>query len=488
MIVLYNPRATEFKYRLPISVLSLAAVFEGKYRWQMVDGNVDADAENTLLRLFESDPSLRYLLVTVMPGPQLTRAVPHTRAIKERFPHVKVVWGGYFPSSHADACLRDPSIDFVVKSQGEHTIMELLEALEHGGDLATIDGLAYRDETGRIRHNKPRKLTDPNFFPPLPYDKVDVSRYLKNTILGSRTTSYHSSIGCPFTCSFCSVTKNYYGRWLAETASRTVHTILQLQDRYGVNGIEFHDSNFFTSEKRVAAFAEGIMGRGIGWWGEGTIDTIMRYDDKTWELMRDSGLKMIFMGAENASATTLKYMNKGPLTPETTLAMTEKSRRYGIIPEYSFVLGNPPDPEADIDENIEFIYKIKEINPASEIILYLYTPTPGGHMYEEAEKLGFRYPETLDEWVSPEWASFSRRRNPHTPWLREEHLRKLNDFETVLNARYPTVSDLKIRPWHRQILRTLGSWRYRTRVYRNPLELRAFFKYISYTQPEQAGL
>jgi hypothetical protein len=33
MILLYNPRATEFKYRLPISVLSLAAVFEGKYDW-----------------------------------------------------------------------------------------------------------------------------------------------------------------------------------------------------------------------------------------------------------------------------------------------------------------------------------------------------------------------------------------------------------------------------------------------------------------------
>src|SRR5688572_23947727 len=236
MIVLYNPRATEFKYRLPISVLSLAAVFEGKHEWKLVDGNTDPNAEATLLRMFERDASLKYLLVSVMPGPQLTRAVPHTRAVKARFPHVTVVWGGYFPSSHADVALKDHSIDYVVKSQGELTILELLETLEHGGDLAAIDGLAYRDDTGRIRHNKPRKLTDPNFFPILPYDKVDVRRYLKNTILGSRTTSYHSSIGCPFTCSFCSVTKNYYGRWMAETAGRTISTVLSLQDRYGVNG------------------------------------------------------------------------------------------------------------------------------------------------------------------------------------------------------------------------------------------------------------
>jgi hypothetical protein len=109
-------------------------------------------------------------------------------------------------------------------------------------------------------------------------------------------------------------------------------------------------------------------------------------------------------------------------------------------------------------------------------------------MYEEAVRQGFRYPETLDEWISPEWASFSRRRNPHTPWVKKEHITRLNNFETVLNARYPTVSDLKIKRWHRAILKALGGWRYRFRVYTNPIELRAMFKFISYTRPEQAGL
>src|SRR4051794_18052544 len=324
MILLYNPRATEFKYRLPLSVLSLGAVFEGKYSWQIVDGNVDNRAGQNLIEAIERNPEIKYLLVTVMPGPQLSHAVPHTRAVKARFPNVTVVWGGYFPSSHTATVLADPAVDFVVRSQGEQTILELLDVLEHGGSLAAIDGLSYR-ENGAIRHNKSRKLTDPNNLPGLPYEKVDVRQYLKNTILGNRTTSYHSSIGCPFTCSFCSVTKNYFGRWLAEKPERTIDTVRMLQERYGVNGLEFHDSNFFTAEKRVAAFAEGIKGLGIGWWGEGTIDTIMRYDDRTWELMRDSGCKMIFMGAENASATTLKAMNKGPLTPEETLAIAEKS-------------------------------------------------------------------------------------------------------------------------------------------------------------------
>jgi radical SAM superfamily enzyme YgiQ (UPF0313 family) len=487
MIILYNPRAAESKQRLPISVLSLAAVFEGKYPWHLVDANLDKEANKTIIQMLERDPSIRYLLVTVMPGPQLTRAVPHTREIKARFPNVTVVWGGYFPTGHTDVCMADPSIDYVVRNQGELTIMELLEALETGGPLDGILGLSWRKD-GKVVHNPDRPLADINRFPRLPYEKVPVERYLGRTMLGSRTISYHSSQGCPFTCSFCAVTKTYWGRWLTEDPKRTVETIKWLQGRYGINGIEFHDSNFFTFEKRVAAFSEGIMGMGIGWWGEGTIDTIMRYNDRTWDLMRGAGCRMIFMGAESGSATTLKAMNKGPLTPETTLEMAKKSKAWGIIPEFSFVLGNPPDPEADIVENIAFIRTIKELNPASEIILYMYTPTPGGHMYEEAVAQGFKYPDTLDEWVSPEWASFSRRRNPHTPWVKREHIKMLNDFETVLSARYPTATDLKILPWHRQVLQTLGTWRYNMGVFGFPVELRAMFKYISYRRPELEGL
>ena len=187
MILLYNPRAAEFRWRLPISVMSLAAVFEGKYDWRIVDGNLDKDAGNTLISTIESNPDIKYLMVTVMPGPQLTRAVPHTRAIKARFPHITVVWGGYFPSSFPEVCLRDPAIDYVVRSQGELTILELLDALENGGSLESIDGLSYMDG-GTYKHNRNRKLVSPDTFPLLPYEKVPVHRYVKSTMLGTRTS------------------------------------------------------------------------------------------------------------------------------------------------------------------------------------------------------------------------------------------------------------------------------------------------------------
>jgi len=288
MILLYNPRVVGTKQPLPIAVLSLAAVFEGRYRWQMVDGNFDADGGNTILQTLEANPDIRYLMVSVMPGYQLMRAVPHTRAVKERFPHVTTIWGGYFPSNHADVAMTDPAVDYVVRSQGELTILELLDSLENGRPLDGILGLTYR-QNGKVRHNPNRPIMDVNQFPVLPYEKVDMSRYLHRTILGKRTVGYHSSQGCPFPCSFCAVPKTYAGRWLAETPERTINTVLWLKERYGVDSVEYYDSNYFTYQKRVAAVAEGLKGKGINWWTSGTIDTLMRYDDHTWDLMRDSG-------------------------------------------------------------------------------------------------------------------------------------------------------------------------------------------------------
>ena len=75
---------------------------------------------------------------------------------------------------------------------------------------------------GQVVSNPNRSLVDPNHYPVLPYQKVHVPSYLSRTILGTRTISYHSSQGCPFTCSFCAVTKTYWGRWLPEKVDRTL--------------------------------------------------------------------------------------------------------------------------------------------------------------------------------------------------------------------------------------------------------------------------
>jgi hypothetical protein len=101
---------------------------------------------------------------------------------------------------------------------------------------------------------------------------------------------------------------------------------------------------------------------------------------------------------------------------------------------------------------------------------------------------GFRFPERLDDWLSPEWDQFDLRKNPLTPWLTPDMIDTIKNFETVLNARYPTVSDFKLTPFQRSAMRTLSSLRYSSRLYRAPYELKVLQKFwLKYRQPEIEG-
>jgi hypothetical protein len=213
------------------------------------------------------------------------------------------------------------------------------------------------------------------------------------------------------------------------------------------------------------------------------------YSHETWQKMADSGLRMVFMGAESGSNETLKRMDKGgQMSTEKTLEMAKLMKSYGVVPEFSFVMGNPPDAEGDMRQTMEFIRKVKRINPETEIIMYLYTPVPlGGDLYEQAKADGFAFPETLEEWVSPEWLDFSQRRSTTMPWIKRTLQDQIHDFERVINAYYPTSTDAKLSGGWRNVLRAVSAWRYHLRFYHFPIELRALHKLVAYQRPETSG-
>src|SRR5579864_7433671 len=135
MIVLFNPLSTTpGKQPLPLSLMSLAAVLEGREPWTLVDGNLFADPASEIIdRLSRAAGStLRLLAVTVMPGPQLSQAVAVCQRVKNALPEVPIVWGGYFPTQHADTVLGASYVDFAVRSQGEQAIVDLSAALRYG--------------------------------------------------------------------------------------------------------------------------------------------------------------------------------------------------------------------------------------------------------------------------------------------------------------------------------------------------------------------
>jgi hypothetical protein len=492
MILFFNPLSTTpGKQPLPLSILSLAAVVEAPRRWTLVDGNSTADpAADIISRLADVPRTERALLaVTVMPGPQLSQAVPVCKAVRRALPHVPIIWGGYFPTQHSNTVLRSDYVDFVVRSQGERPLLQLLDALDRNESPATVDGLSWKLPDGTIVHNPVGQSTPLDDLPDLPYERVPMEDYIHPTCLGRRTVAHNSSFGCPFACSFCAVVAMSNRRWLAQSPARVAGVVGRLKRDYRVDAVQMHDMDFFISEARVAEIADRIAPLGLSWWGLGRVDTLMQYSDDTFRKMARSGLRMVFSGAESASDATLQTMNKGgKAAAHLAIELAARMREYGIVPEYSFVLGSPPDPLTDMAQTFEYIRRIKAVNPATEVILYTYTPVPlDGTLYAEASRLGFAFPDSLDEWASDRWRQAMMRRGEHIPWMDGSVRTRVRNFERVLNAYYPTATDRRLTPMRRKVLRAASGWRYALRMYAAPYELRAIQKFIQYQRPETTG-
>src|SRR6202012_6310736 len=188
--------------------------------------------------------------------------------------------------------------------------------------------------------------------------------------------------------------------------------------------------------------------------------------------IRESGCKIIFFGAESGNNAILEQMDKGGTqTGDQIIAFAERLKKFDIVPEYSFVLGTPaPTQEkvqAQIDFEIDFIKKVKAVNPKTEIIIYTYSPVPteGSEMYKQVLASGFRFPQTLEDWISPAWESFDLRKNPLTPWLTPEMIDKIRNFETVRNGGLSTVTDIRMSPLKRTAIKLVAKLRYSVNLY-----------------------
>ena len=108
MLILYNPpSSSERKPVLPMSLLALGALLEGKHDYLIIDGNLEPDPLESIDRAIR-DTGADVLAVTVMPGPQLSHAVPQCRHLRERHPDLTIIWGGYFPTQRVSKSELDP--------------------------------------------------------------------------------------------------------------------------------------------------------------------------------------------------------------------------------------------------------------------------------------------------------------------------------------------------------------------------------------------
>jgi radical SAM superfamily enzyme YgiQ (UPF0313 family) len=446
-----------------------------------------------------------------MTGPQLIASIEISSAIRQAFPTVPIVWGGYFPTLYPSAAINAPYVDYLVRGQGEQTLIDLLERLPDAGPptprdsahepdtIGGVSGLTWK-RGGRAVHNVNRPAAAPGSFPLLPYERMgDVRSYLRPSFMGQRTAVYQGALGCRYKCEYCGVVSMWNGKTLLEPPERLLQSMRTLRDRWGADCIQFYDNNFFDQESTSIPLLEALATLGMPYWCFARPDTLANFSASSWEKIRKSGLRMAFFGAEAASDDILKKMKRGTRV-EHTLEVAARCREYGVIPELSFILGGPEDPEDQIETTFAFIRKIKVVNPDSEIILNIYSPSPQRDRKSERSQpsaahlpilstygpAGPSLPATPEEWAEPSWQRWICQKD--APWLTGRLRRRVKDVARVLACRFPTVQDYHTSAFGKAALRNLARWRYATRYYDHSYELSIAQRLVRLRDPHVQSL
>jgi anaerobic magnesium-protoporphyrin IX monomethyl ester cyclase len=499
-ILLINPTMTaRSSARFPLSLLNLAAALDQVGESQIIDGNVDRDVVGETARAL-AQGSFDAVGISVMGGPQIAPSIAVSRMIRERFPALPIIWGGYFPTLYTDAALAAPYVDYAIRGQGDESLPELLKLLSRqaGPDmLQGIAGMSWRRD-GTVVHNRNRPFAPnkPNLV--LPYDKLgDPRRYLARTFLGRRTAAHQAALGCRFRCTFCGVAAMFGGATALPAAARLERELRFLKEELGADSVQFFDHNFFDREADMIPLLEVMAKLQLPWWCYARSDALLNLSESTWKLVRQSRLRMAYIGAESPNGQMLKEIRKGT-RPDQTLEVAELCRRNGVIPELSFMVGPPQNSEAETEQTFDFIRELKRINPDSEVIVYIYTPLPDSSRHDRdrgrrkaAPLLDVNgepvvFPRTPEEWMQPQWVNYAC--HADAPWLTDKLRRRIRDFVTVLRCRYPTVQDLRSPSWAKRSLSALARWRYRHGRYDRPWELNLAKKLIRLRMPQVSGL
>ena len=363
-----------------------------------------------------------------------------TKEIKNKFPKLFVIWGGFHPTLFPEQTVDDDNIDIVVVNEATSTITQLVDTLANGGDLSKVPGLYFKSG-GKIVKTSNYIPDDISKLPFFDFSLIDSDRYSKNSFV---FTEYLSSpediiffpiltgLGCVNKCRFCiNVILNRSYRF--KTAEEIVDRIEYLQKVYNANSFWFIDEDFFLNKKRLFRFLDLIEKRNLHFYWRASLRVNYFTENYiTVDLARrleKNGLAIAVMGAECGSQRMLDYINKG-ITIKDTIRSAEVLSKTNIVAKYSFIVGLPGETKEDIRDTYRLVLKIAKIKENRDLVIFPFRPYPGSPIYEQAKKEYTIYePTKLEDWAKIEDYSeasgyITYKKNPWFPDYREyERLR-----------------------------------------------------------------
>jgi len=320
------------------------------------------------------------------------------RLIKEKYPHVKILFGGngvevldFGKLPNSNYTTHDYTfIDIISRGDGEITFVEILKSDMSEESLLKIKGIVWR-LNGVLIHNSARPNVNMDSLPFPDYSSLEENYYYKSVY--QHNVPLVMSRGCPYRCSFCSVPD-----FIPEFRYRNVDTVIEEIEYWvakGETNFFCHDSIINGNAKWLRTFCEKIIEKGlhITWGGNMRLQSIMR-DIDTMRLYRKAGLMKMITGFESASEPVLEHMKKytdmdGVRQIFENVRQINKENEYPLMFAMQLIIGYLNESEEDFQKTVDFVEEyhdcMSEILTCSAFLIH--------------QPLLVRWRDTEKEWI-----------------------------------------------------------------------------------------
>ena len=429
---LYLGKRESWQKGVPLPILAVSApLFEEGYEVVLIDG--DSDDPNWMQKVVDNCGDALLLGISSMSGPQIFFGLETAKAVRAAGHKLPIIWGGYHPSVLPEQTSQNPYVDAVVRGQGEMTMLEIAGKLSQGEDFTGVDGITFTRD-GETVSNPDRPLENINSFPRYPYEKLDNPQQYVNPVplLGDRAVNYISSQGCPFRCQFCAEPLVYGSRWKSYSADRVLADLEYLKSLFRVDGIMFSDPNYFVNERRAREISEGMNASqmDLRWLACARASQVIKFSEESFQAFKTSGLQAFYIGAESGSDEMLSLIKKD-IKLNDTIEAARRTAEYGMRGIFSFIVGFPGETEKDVEQTWNMLQQITSIMNEYRSVLAFYQPTPGTSLYQRSCEMGWKQPESLEEWANFKFLEHE------LPWMNQKLVNRTKQRDFYFTYGYP---------------------------------------------------
>lgn len=376
------------------NICIIDASAEGYHNIQPLPGEKDfikfgLSNESVVQKLKAFSPNL--IGISALFSSQVGCAFELSKAIKESFPNVHIVFGGIHASKKYQEILNtESSVDFIITGEGDYAFTELIRKLESGEDVTTVPGLVWR-ENGTIRANPKPALVNMNELPLPAWHLMDMEMYMdigmphnpfkKHRDFGCMMTSR----GCPEKCYFCSSAEFFGHGFRALTSENTKKMIQYAIEKFGMKELQIEDDTFTLNYVRVIEVCEAIKDFGL----RITLPNAIRADYpkqhdkrlKMFKAMIEAGFEQVSMSVEHGDQEFLNSVIGKRLDLNEVVASIELAHEAGLLVHNNFMMGFPFETAELRQKTIDFAMSLK----SDSFSVSLATPLPGTKMWKIVE-------------------------------------------------------------------------------------------------------